>query len=168
MSENDRKAARRDRGGWRCHPRMAFRVPGGDRHHAGLDHGHVHRNGCGPDALTTTDTANATLTMQVAGGSANPDCPNDQGMVRITTAGTGVGSATATWSGRSTGWGCTYSVTGVYSGGTGGGGGGARLPAPWSGTRFSPRTRRACTDERSIVRGRRMTCLPGAEPGRPR
>ncbi len=95
-----------------------------------------------PDALTTTDTANATLTMQVAGGSANPDCPNDQGMVRITTAGTGVGSATATWSGRSTGWGCTYSVTGVYSGGTGGGGGGGALPAPWSSAFQSQNTPR--------------------------
>lgn len=60
-----------------------------------------------PDKLTTTD-GNKSLT--VTGGDAAPDRPLDQGKVRHTA----MDGATITFDGRSTGWGCTFTVKGVY------------------------------------------------------
>ncbi len=72
-----------------------------------------------PDRLTTTAN-NATL--KVTGGAAQPVLPFDQGLVVYSAAASQ--NATAVFVNRSTGWGCFYSVNGVYvsSGGTGVGG----------------------------------------------
>ncbi len=65
-----------------------------------------------PDHLTTYKDGK---TLRVTGGSAAPFYTFDQGKVRLT----GKEGSTATFSGRSTGWGCMYTVYGVYEGGFG-------------------------------------------------
>jgi len=75
-----------------------------------------------PDILTTTDPAGGTL--KVTGGSALPDRPSDDGLVRLTSK----SGPEAKFSGRSINWGCAYNVTGVWVG-TGGGPG---TPSTWT------------------------------------
>ncbi|MCD4825742.1 MAG: hypothetical protein K8S55_14205 [Phycisphaerae bacterium] len=65
-----------------------------------------------PDSLTSTKPGKV---LKVTGGSGAPDRTFDQGRVKLTAK----NGATAVFSGRSTSWGCTYSVAGVYVGGDG-------------------------------------------------
>jgi hypothetical protein len=76
-----------------------------------------------PDILTTTDPAK---TLTVAGGTATPERVFDQGQVRLT----GKQGNVATFAGRSTNWGCIYTVNGVYTAAGGGGKGGG--PNTWA------------------------------------
>lgn len=62
-----------------------------------------------PDNLTTTKQG---ATLKVTSGSAQPDRLFDRGRVQLTSK----SGPTATFSSRSTGWGCTYTVHGVYVG----------------------------------------------------
>jgi len=66
-----------------------------------------------PDSLTTTEPGK---TLVVAGGTPTPDRVFDQGKVRLVSA---AGATAAVFVGRSTGWGCTYLVYGLYKVGAG-------------------------------------------------
>jgi hypothetical protein len=62
-----------------------------------------------PDNLTTTSPGTI---LNVTDGSAAPVRPADLGVVRMSAK----NGAQATFSGRTTGWGCAYTVNGVYAG----------------------------------------------------
>ena len=61
-----------------------------------------------PDSLTTWEKGKRLL---VTRGTATPERPSDLGKVRMTT---GTDTGTAVFVGRSTDWGCAYSVKGRY------------------------------------------------------
>ena len=75
------------------------------------DIGEYKASGTAPDILTTSGS-----NIVVTDGSGMPDNPFDYGVIQLT----GKSGAVATFSGRTTGWGCIYDVAGVYTGnGTG-------------------------------------------------